>query len=94
MMPILYRKKSYLDERHSHRILLYVAFDCVAHSHNKLVRHHKDQDVDSFHRLHQVWNGQLRKRETNNGNKPNQVFLHFKTILMDIRFVLSFLEWV
>lgn len=59
----------HLDERHSHCILLDVVFDSVAHSHNELVRHHKDQDVGSFHRLHQVWNSQLRKRETNYGNQ-------------------------
>lgn len=53
-----------LDQRQSHRILFDVVFYSVAHSDNKLVRDHKNQDVSSFHRLNQVWNSQLKKSGT------------------------------
>lgn len=56
-------KSRYFDERHSHGVLLDVILNGVTHSQNELVGHHEDQDVGSFHRLRQVWNGYLTERE-------------------------------
>lgn len=60
-------KVRYFDERHSHGVLLDVLLNGVTHSQNELVGHHEDQDVGSFHRLHQVWNGYLSQREMRHG---------------------------
>lgn len=49
----------YLNERHPHSILLDVLFDGVTNSDDKLMRDDKYQDVSSFHRFSQVWNGHL-----------------------------------
>ena len=56
--------KGYLDERHSHHVLLDVVFDGVAYPHNELVRDHEDQNIRSLHRLRQVWNSPLSRRPT------------------------------
>lgn len=60
-------KSHYFDERHSHGVLLDVLLNGVTHSQNELVGHHEDQDVGSFHRLRQVWNGYLTEREMRYG---------------------------
>lgn len=59
MMKVVVKAKCYLDERHSHSILLDVLFNGVTHPDDELVRDHKDQDVGSLHRLDQVWNSPL-----------------------------------
>lgn len=63
--------KCHLDERHSYSILLDVVFNGVAHSHDELVRDHEDQDVGSLHRLSQVRNSQLMKKEGKHGESSS-----------------------
>lgn len=55
------RAKSNLDEGYSQCITLYLALNGVTHFPNKLVRDNKHQDVCILGRLHQVWDGQLRR---------------------------------
>lgn len=54
-------QRANLDEGYPQRITLYLALHGVAHFPNKLVRDHKHQNVCIAGRLHQVWDGQLRR---------------------------------
>ncbi len=57
------RAKSNLDEGYADCITLYLALHGVAHSSNKLVRNHKNQNICITGCIHQVRNSQLRKNK-------------------------------